>query len=191
MATIWWIRHGPTHARGMLGWSDLPADLGDAAALARLAARLPQGAVVVSSDLRRSVATADVLAGGRRRLPHDPALREMHFGAWELRAYAEIEAQSPELARAFVDDPRSVRPPGGESWAELAARVDAAADRLASMHPGGDVVAVAHFGAILSQYARTPQAPDDVFAQGIRPLSLTRLRRGPSGWRCLEVDVLA
>lgn len=31
MTRIFWIRHGPTHANGMVGWSDLPADLSDSA----------------------------------------------------------------------------------------------------------------------------------------------------------------
>ena len=46
-----------------------------------------------------AVATADVL--GRRRLAHDPGLREMNFGAWEMRLHAELEAESPDLIRAF------------------------------------------------------------------------------------------
>jgi len=35
---FWWIRHGPTHAKGMVGWRDIPADLSDVAGLARLEA---------------------------------------------------------------------------------------------------------------------------------------------------------
>src|SRR5690606_24710314 len=77
---FWLVRHGPTHARGMVGWTDLPADLSDGTALARLSAHLPGEAPVISSDLSRAVATADALAAcagrsGRRRLPHDPGLR--------------------------------------------------------------------------------------------------------------------
>ena len=37
MTRLWWVRHGPTHAKAMVGWRDLPADLSDTAALARLA----------------------------------------------------------------------------------------------------------------------------------------------------------
>ena len=59
------VRHGPTHAKSMVGWSDLPADLSDTAALARLEAALPREAVVISSDLIRAVATADAIQGDR------------------------------------------------------------------------------------------------------------------------------
>ena len=55
MSRFFWVRHGPTHAKTMVGWSDLPADLSDTARLARLSAHLPDGAPVVSSDLVRAV----------------------------------------------------------------------------------------------------------------------------------------
>lgn len=56
MTRLWLIRHGPTHAKGMVGWTDLPADLSDTAQIARLRAALPD-APVVSSDLLRAVQT--------------------------------------------------------------------------------------------------------------------------------------
>jgi alpha-ribazole phosphatase len=36
MTRFWLVRHGPTHAKAMVGWSDLPADLSDTAALSRV-----------------------------------------------------------------------------------------------------------------------------------------------------------
>lgn len=172
--TLWWVRHGPTHARGMVGWTDLPADLSDLAALDRLSAYLPGPARVISSDLSRARATADAIAAGRPRLPDDPALRELHFGAWEMRSHAEIEAEDPQRITAFWNRPGEVRPPGGETWHEMSARVDAAADRLAAL--GGDLIVVAHFGAILSQIQRAEGLrPAEAFAHRIDNLSVTRL----------------
>ncbi|MDZ4137070.1 MAG: histidine phosphatase family protein, partial [Paracoccaceae bacterium] len=51
MTRFHWVRHGPTHAKAMIGWTDLPADLSDHPAIARLTAFLPDAAGVVSSDL--------------------------------------------------------------------------------------------------------------------------------------------
>jgi broad specificity phosphatase PhoE len=184
--TLWWVRHGPTHAKGMVGWSDLPADLSDRAAIARLSAHLPKGACVTSSDLARARQTADAIAQGRPRLPDDPDLREIHFGAWELRRHDEIEAETPDQIRAFWERPGPSRPPGGESWDELSARVSAAADRLARR--GGDIVVVAHFGAILCQYQRAlGLTPQQAFAQPIDNLSVTRLQFDGS-WRVACVN---
>lgn len=181
MTRFWMVRHGPTHARGMVGWTDLPADLSDEAKLDRLRALLPD-APVISSDLTRAVTTADRLVHPsqrppRPRLAHDPDLRELHFGAWEMRHFAEIEAESPALIRAFWETPGDVCPPGGESWDQLSQRVGAALDRLAGTAP--EVIVVAHFGAILAalQIALNLTA-QEVFSHRIDNLSVTRLTLG-------------
>lgn len=175
MTRVWLVRHGPTHAKCMVGWTDLPADLSDAAALGRLNAHLPL-VPVISSDLTRAVATADALPG-RPRLPHDPGLREIHFGAWEMRGFAEIEAESPDHIRAFWEEPGDVRPPGGESWHMLTARVEAALARLAHLP---EVIVVCHFGPIVAAIQLAERlAPSDAFAHRIDNLSVTCLEFGP------------
>ncbi len=179
MTTFWWVRHGPTHARGLVGWTDLPADLSDTERLARLRDHLPRDAVVVSSDLTRAVATADAIQGARPRLDHEARLREMHFGEWEAKPFAEVERSHPELARAFTERPGTVRPPGGESWEDLAARVQAAVDELAARHAGRHIVAVAHFAVILTQVQRALRmTPQEALGQRIDNLSVTRIRLG-------------
>lgn len=189
MTRLLLIRHGPTHAKSMVGWSDLPADLSDTAALARLSAALPGDATVISSDLSRAVATADAIQGTRPRLPHDPRLREMNFGAWELRRFKEVEAEDPDRIRAFWETPGETRPPRGESWNDLRARADAAIDALIARHPGADLVVVAHFGLILSQYQRARAIPPaQAFGQKIDNLSLTELIRDGEGWRLGRIN---
>ncbi len=176
MTRFWLVRHGPTHAKTMVGWTDLPADLSDTAALARLDALLPH-APVISSDLQRAVATADAL-GSRPRLPHDAALREMHFGQWETRGFAEIEAEAPDHSRAFWETPGDIRPPGGESWNDLTTRTWAALDRLQGRAP--DVIVVAHFGPILAALQRAENlSPEAVFGHRIDNLSVTCLSLSP------------
>ena len=177
MTRFWLVRHGPTHARAMIGWTDLPADLSDTAALARLSAHLPAEAPVVSSDLARAVATADAL-GDRPRLPHDPALREIHFGQWETRPFAEVEAESPDHIRAFWESPGDIAPPGGESWTALTTRTWAALDRLQGKAP--DIIVVAHFGPIVAALQRAEGiSPETAFAHRIDNLSVTYLALAP------------
>ncbi|MDD9716844.1 histidine phosphatase family protein [Dinoroseobacter sp. PD6] len=184
----YWVRHGPTHAKGMVGWTDLPADLGDTAALARLAAYLPAAARVVSSDLTRAATTADAIAAGRLRLPHAPALREMHFGAWEMRHHAEIEAEDRDRIFAFWDQPGDVAPPGGESWNTLRTRVDGWVDAQAAPGP---LVAVAHFGVILTQVQRAlGVTAREAFAHKIDNLSVTHLRRTGTAWQVETINHL-
>lgn len=182
MTTLHLIRHGPTHAKTMIGWTDRPADLSDTDRIARLSAALPDAARMISSDLCRAVETANALARPERdRLPHDPDLREIHFGEWEDRTFAEINAEAPAAIDAFWKTPGPNRAPGGEGWDDLRARVSAAVDRLIPL--GGDLIIVAHFGAILTQLQRARGASNtDILGQYIEPLSLTRLRWTGVAW---------
>lgn len=189
MSRFFWVRHGPTHARGMVGWSDLPADLSDQAQLARLSASLPEDAVVISSDLIRASATADAIAGTRLRLPHDPDLREIHFGTWELAHFTEVEDQAH--LHAYWDEPGDVRPPGGESWHEVSARVTRAVDRLLTAHHDRNIIVVAHFGVILTQVQQALQiGAYEAFAHRIDNLSVTELHHTDDGWTARRINHL-
>lgn len=191
MTRLHLVRHGPTHARGMVGWSDLPADLSDTAALARLSDHLPAQAVMVSSDLLRARATADAIQARRTRLPHQRALREINFGAWELRHHAEVEAETPDLIRAYWDRPGTPAPPGGESWDQVRARVDAAIDALIAAHSGRDLIVVAHFGVILTQLQRALNVPArNAFSHRIDNLSVTQISFGDGIWRTGAINHL-
>jgi broad specificity phosphatase PhoE len=183
------VRHGPTHERAFTGWRDVPADLSDTAALARLDAFLPVGALLVASDLIRASATADALSGGRDRLPDDATFREFDFGVWDGLPFDVIAARDPDLSRAFWESPGPVRAPEGESWDDVAARVTAGIDRLAAAHPGRDLIAVAHMGVILSHLAAaTGIGASAALGHRIDTLSVTRLDRDGAGWRAVAIN---
>lgn len=189
MSRIHWVRHGPTHAKAMVGWTDLPADLSDTARIGRLSAHLPGDALVVSSDLVRAQSTADAIAAGRTRLPHDPALREINFGAWEMADFDT--APDPERLRAFWETPGDLTAPDGESWNMIGARVTAAADALIRAHPGRDIVAVAHMGAILTQVqAALGISGYEAFGHKIDNLSVTSLRHDGARWHAEAINHL-
>jgi len=173
VTAFWWVRHGPTDEKTFTGWRDVPADLSDVDRLERISSFLPADAVVVSSDLSRARATADALQGNRRRLPDHAGLREFHFGEWDGRPFDEIAERWPELSRSYWETPGDIRAPGGESWNESEARVDQARQEIAGAGHR-HVIAVAHFGAILSQVRVAAGCrPVDVLAQKIDNLSVT------------------
>jgi alpha-ribazole phosphatase len=184
MTRFWWVRHGPTHAKSFAGWRDIPADLSDTAALARLDAYLPGDALLTSSDLIRATTTADAIAGDRPRLPPLPALREFHFGDWDGMAFAEVAAKWPDLSRRYWEEPGHTAPPNGESWITAAARVDIAVAGVLADYPGRDIILVAHFGVILTQVTRALRIdPYQALSQPIDNLSVTCLTHDPTGWQ--------
>lgn len=187
MSRFFWVRHGPTHARAMLGWTDLPADLTDTDRISRLAAHLPGDALVVSSDLIRAVATADAIAGPRPRLPHDRDLREINFGEWEMQRVDTVTDQA--ALRAFWDNPGSTCAPGGECWNDLRMRTDRAVARLMAAHPGRDIVAVAHMGTIMGQLERALGVTAyEAFGHRIDPLSVTELKFHGGDWQVEAIN---
>ena len=192
MTTLWHVRHGPTHERVMTGWRDVPADLSDRAALARLSEYLPPDALLISSDLIRAVATADAIAAGRTRLPHDPALREIDFGAWDGLHHTQVAARDPVLSRRFWEEPGELTAPGGESWNDITRRVGDAIDRIIETHAPAHLIVVAHMGAIMSQIPRaTGETAYQSMAHRIDPLSVTDMRLTGDGWRIGQINHLA
>ena len=182
MSDWYWVRHGPTHAKAFAGWRDIPADLSDTDTIARVQAMLPDHGVCVSSDLIRAVDTASAIAPHHTRLPHEFGLREFDFGAWDGRHWSDVAATDPDLSRSYWEAPGDVAAPDGESWNQASARITAVVDRLANTH--STVIAVAHFGAILTQVQRALGATAyDTLAHKIDNFSVTHLRRINGVWQ--------
>jgi ribonuclease H / adenosylcobalamin/alpha-ribazole phosphatase len=148
------LRHGDTRLspeHRFNGLCDLPlSDSGTRqaqAAACRLAAGAPIDAVV-SSPLQRAAGTAAIVAAKLGLTPViDDDLRETDFGDWDGFTLAEIQQRWPEAAAAWRRDPVQA-PPGGESFADTALRVNRACDRLLQDHGGQTVLVVCHITPI-------------------------------------------
>ncbi|MCL4234811.1 MAG: histidine phosphatase family protein [Deltaproteobacteria bacterium] len=151
--TIWLVRHGPIDVKyGVcVGSTDLPlATNENARARAEaLAAHIRSASAVYTSNARRALQTAQPLAAViDAPLETTPELRELDFGAWEMRAWSEIERNDPGNYSRFMADWRNERAPGGESYADLERRVTSWWARIAPSHDGGSVVVVGHGGSL-------------------------------------------
>ena len=110
-------------------------------------------AVVVASPYRRAVDTALLTmdaAGRHPPLVLDERLREREFGILDRLTKPGIEARYPEqaAARAFLGKLYH-RPPGGESWADVASRVRSVISDLRLDYAGESVVVVSHQAVIM------------------------------------------
>ena len=153
MTTLLLARHGETDWNRQHRWqghSDTPLnDLGreQARALADRLADEPLAAIY-SSDLRRAYETARAVAERKGMdVVVERDLRETNFGAWEGLTSTEVEARWPgELGRWRASGGPVSH--GGETREQVAARVVAAAQRIAAAHPDEQVLVVSHGGAL-------------------------------------------
>lgn len=191
--SYWFIRHGPTHAKGFCGHLDLPADLTDTAQITRLKAYLPKDAKILSSDLSRARETARAVWDGQHWLPEAPEFREMDFGDWDGQDFAAVEKSNPTLWRAFWETPGAVAPPNGESFDQLSARIEAALKALHASGPQGHIIITAHFAVILAALQLATGMPTaSAFSFKINNFSVTRLDylHKSNNWRVMGVNVL-
>jgi probable phosphoglycerate mutase len=114
---------------------------------ARTLAGLEPDAVIVS-DLIRAQDTAEPLARVTGLTPRtDTRLRETYAGTWEGRTHDEIRAVDGDALERWATG-EDLRPGGGETRSEVAARVRAAVDdALGELPPTGLLVVVTHGGA--------------------------------------------
>ena len=82
---------------------------------------------VYASPLRRTMQTAAAVAGaqGLSVQPLD-GLKDINFGAWQGRLAQELAQEQPEMFRAWMERPHTVRFPGGETLDAVRGRVVAA-----------------------------------------------------------------
>jgi broad specificity phosphatase PhoE len=151
------VRHGRTAwnaERRFLGSTDLPLDeIGRSEAEALGRSRAGQFTAIWSSPLRRALETAAVLRPPEVEVERD--LREIDLGLLEGLTGEEASARYPEFSLAFRADPVDVRPPGGETMAEVRDRAMAAILRLAARHTGGARVAVVTHQVVIASVVCT------------------------------------
>lgn len=156
------VRHGAVASNerfGLVGRTDERLTEEGARQASALAAAL--GGIglarVLSSPLARCLSTARRIAEAARvDVTVDDRLIEQDYGAWEGRTPGEIldpGAEDGGLAARWWSDP-TVAPPGGESLASVAERVEQLAGEIAADGPAGPVVLVSHVGPIKCLVAR-------------------------------------
>ena len=179
------IRHAPALTDGRIaGRRDVAADCSDQAAIAALRAGVGAFDHLVVSAALRCAQTASALWPNRPIPRIDPALWEQDFGAWEDMPYADL----PDLGPLPAADLATHRAPGGESFADICARIQPALIRAADL--GGHIVIVAHAGTVRAAIAHATASVPGALAFQIAPLSLTTFTmEAPNGpWSVASVN---
>lgn len=173
MAELWLIRHGETdwNREGRFqGIADIPLNsTGQEQARATAAALAQSGRTfnaLYSSPLSRALQTAQATAQ-LINLPVrlDERLREINQGEWTGKNYRMVvsELGDPSKADGAFASIHS-RAPGGESVAEVAARIASAASAIARAHPNETVLIFSHGLALATLKCQANGIPlDEVY----------------------------
>ncbi len=143
---IYLTRHGQTYFNldGRLGGDpDLtPKGRGEAERVAKWLSDIDLECIY-SSELRRSVQTAEILHRHHPSIPltRRPELNELNHGDMDSITYAEFEQGSPELFGARQRDKYFWRFPNGDSYESLTDRIKPFLDELS-----GTLAIVGHQG---------------------------------------------
>ena len=189
------LRHGQTALsvdKRFSGSSDPElTEVGQAQAAAAAARLVDSGATaVVCSPLLRTRQTAAHVADALGlEVAVEPGLRETDFGDWEGYTFAEVQQRWPRELDAWLADP-AVPPPFGESFADTAARVRQARDRVLASYGGQTVVLVSHVTPIKTLLRLALDAPPSaLYRMHLDLASLSRVQwfaDGPAVVRSLN-----
>ena len=185
------IRHTAVAAPGICyGRHDVPLADTFAAEAAQLRARLPPapagGYRAFSSPAARCRALAAEFAG---RIALDERLREMHFGTWENRLWADLP---PAETGPWMEDYVNLAPPAGETFGALQQRAAAFLAELvagAEAAGAGPVLVFTHGGTIRALLCHCLEMPlRNAFQLRIDYASVTRIEPQHGKWSVLNVN---
>lgn len=104
-------------------------------------------AAVYCSSLERAIKSAEIIAVPYGLKPIEiPDLGEISFGIWEGMTFSEIGEKHPEASAAWLANPLTYSPGGGENALQVRERVTRAMERIGAYHKGSHISVVAHGG---------------------------------------------
>lgn len=184
MTLVYLVRHADHEfvGRGLAGRMGTPLDADGRVQAERLGHWFARERVtaVWSSPLPRTQETAKPIARGQGQAVRTAdALVEVDFGAWTGRDFTDL---NEEGAWRHWNGARSLaRPPGGESMAEVQARMAGFINRLVAEDPDGAHVLVSHGDPIRAALAYYLGVPIDLFLRiEVSPASISVL--SIDGW---------
>ena len=196
-ARVLLLRHAETAAPGLFhgAESDVglgPAGLAMAEAAAPALAALGPAAVYSSAMLRARQTAAPIARACGREVVPVPALHERRMGSLSGRPMAEgWDAYTAAMAAWKAGDLDAAHA-GGESFAQIRARVVPALEALARRHPGETIVVVAH-GVVIRVLlaALLDGGPARFDAYGIDFVAVNDLTWDGHSWRADRLNGLA
>lgn len=184
------VRHGATeyslakYFSGM-GGKDVPlSPLGIEQVRAAAREVVERGHVdaVVASPLLRTRQSADIVASlAGAEVDVVDGIAECSFGEWDGHTFAEVMERWPAELSSWLAS-TDVAPPGGESFAECAARVEEARRQILEAYAGKRVVVLSHVSPIKILTSIAVEAPlHSLYRMELAPASISTVAWWPDG----------
>lgn len=192
--TVLLVRHGQTPTTGkVLPGRARGLHLGDvgiaqAERAGERIAGLGKATAIYASPMERTQETAAPIAKAcKLRIRTRAGLNECDFGKWTGRSLKDLY-KLPEW-QTVQKYPSGFRFPGGESFAEMQARITGTLVDLVAEHPGDTIVCVSHADTIKAAVAHALGTHLDQFQRiVISPCSISAVIYGPTGPTVLAVN---
>jgi alpha-ribazole phosphatase len=194
---IFLLRHGEIRnlkeGKRFIGWQDVAlSDVGLAQAR-KWADYFSAAALknICCSDLSRCLETARII-GARCSLEPSPfpELREIHLGRWDGQSFETIQSRDPAAFLERGDRIADYRPPGGESFRDLQARVWPVFKKIVQPSSGGPTLIVTHAGVIRVLLCRILGMPlENLFSIGQAHGALNIIAVRPKHWSLQAINL--
>ena len=189
MLQVYLVRHGETvwnAARRIQGQSDSPLTEKGEQQAHQVGERVKSLGIthVIASDLGRTRRTAEIIADACGcTVTLDARLRELNMGCLEQRPLDGLTEEEENWRKTLVDGTTAGRIPGGESMAEMAARMHEALNALLELPAGSRPLIVSHGMALGVQVSTILGLPAHAERRlRLRNCSISRVDHQQSAW---------
>ncbi|CFX97930.1 Alpha-ribazole phosphatase, CobC [Syntrophomonas zehnderi OL-4] len=176
------LRHGQTEWNALQkyqGHTDIPLNPTGREQAEKIAGYLRDNEEVEAiycSDLSRGRETAAIIAEKLQLTATcDSRWRELCFGDWEGLTFTEVYEKYPREFDDWFNSTRTIKVPGGESFADVLGRALPALDEIAALHTG-TVVVISH-GGLIKAVLDHLQGSNGMWETSLQPGSMTILER--------------
>jgi len=172
------MRHGDAEGSDCYrGHTDFPLSEKGEQQMAEMLSHNPGWQQILYSPLQRCRLVGKAAAGHFELPSHEEIrLKEYFFGEWDGIPYEQVWQHQPQQAEKFLENPEKYPPPGGETIAELMARVESLQSDL--INSGREhLLLVTHGGVIRAWLGLTLQIPPSNWNRmTIKPASISRIQ---------------
>jgi phosphoserine phosphatase len=158
-------------------------------AAAFIAARC-KPALVYTSPLQRCIETGQAIASACQiRAQVLEGLNDIHYGLWQWKTRAEVQAQWPQALERWLAVPHLMRFPQGESLQDVAARTADVLRMLLEHHPTDTVVLVGHYSGVRTALLQALDLPLSAYWRVTHdPACVSELELSPGGIRVVRMN---